>query len=145
MNSRRGALYSALPHDVAEDSRLSKMPLIAIVDDDDSFRRATASFVRSLGYAVAAFASGEAFLRSDRLGDANCLITDVEMPGMTGLELQRQLIDQGHRLPVIFLTAFVNVARRQANRENTVALLDKPFNDQQLIGSLRKALADSAI
>jgi FixJ family two-component response regulator len=145
MNFRRGALYSALPHDVAEDSRLSKMPLIAIVDDDDSFRRATERFVRSLGYPVAAFASGRAFLESSRLADTRCLISDVEMPGMSGFELQRQLIDRGHCLPVIFITAFLSVARKQVCGENTIALLDKPFNDQKLIGCLRDGLARGAM
>ena len=145
MNSGRGALYCALPPATAEDSRLSRTPLIAIVDDDESFRRATERFVRSLGYTVAAFASGTAFLESDRLGDTSCLISDVEMPGMSGFELQRQLIDRGHRLPVIFITAFFSVAQKQAYKENTIALLDKPFNDQQLIECLRNALATRGI
>ena len=82
------------------------VPLIAIVDDDDSFRRATTSFIRSLGYAVLPFASAEAFLNSDRLRDTDCVISDVQMPGMNGVELQDKLIAQGHRLPVIFVTAF---------------------------------------
>ena len=74
---------------------MSKMPVIAIVDDDESFRRATTSFVRSLGYGTAAFDSAEAFLKSDRVNDADCLITDVQMPGMTGIELQGRLLQQG--------------------------------------------------
>jgi FixJ family two-component response regulator len=64
------------------------MPVIAIVDDNDPFRHATASFIRSLGYAVLQFASGEAFLKSNRLDDTDCLISDVQMPGMNGIELQ---------------------------------------------------------
>jgi FixJ family two-component response regulator len=131
--------------DLAEDSQLSKVPLIAIVDDDESFRRATDRFVRSLGYAVAAFASGKAFLESDRLADVSCLISDVEMPGMSGFELQRQLINRGQRLPVIFITAFLGMAKRQALEGDTIALLDKPFNDQQLIECLRDALASRGI
>jgi len=94
---------------------------------------------------VAAFASGRAFLESDRLGDTSCLISDVEMPGMSGFELQRRLINRGQRLPVIFITAFLSVAKRQALGEGTVALLDKPFNDQQLIECLRNALATRGI
>jgi FixJ family two-component response regulator len=82
------------------------VPLVAIVDDDDSFRRATTSFVRSLGYTALQFASAEAFLKSDRLHDTDCLISDVQMPGMNGIELQSKLIVQGYRLPIIFVTAF---------------------------------------
>jgi FixJ family two-component response regulator len=115
--------------------------VIAIVDDDESFRRATASFVRSLGYVAAAFASGEAFLQSDRLDEADCLITDVQMPGMTGLELQSRLRGQGKRLPIIFVTAFPELkARGQALADGAVAFLGKPFNDQKLITCLNEAL-----
>jgi FixJ family two-component response regulator len=67
------------------------MPVIAIVDDNDPFRHATASFIRSLGYAVLQFASAEAFLKSNRLDDTDCLISDVQMPGMNGMELQGKL------------------------------------------------------
>jgi FixJ family two-component response regulator len=121
---------------------VSKVPVIAIVDDDDSFRRATANFVRSLGYGTAAFDSAEAFLESDRIHDTDCLITDVQMPGMTGIELQDQLIAQGHRLPVIFITAFPEMrARAQALAAGAVGFLAKPFNDQRLIACLNEALA----
>ena len=81
---------------VETELKLSKVPVIAIVDDDDSFRRATMSFVRSLGYAALQFASAEAFLNSDQLDDADCLISDVQMPGMNGVELQGKLIAQGY-------------------------------------------------
>jgi FixJ family two-component response regulator len=88
------------------------MAVIAIVDDDESFRRATTSFVRSLGYGTAAFDSAEAFLNSERVNDADCLITDVQMPGMTGIELQGRLLQQGYSLPVIFITAFPEMKAR---------------------------------
>ncbi|MGB2659407.1 MAG: response regulator, partial [Pseudolabrys sp.] len=102
--------------------------MIAIVDDDDSFRRATTSFVRSLGYGTATFDSAEAFLGSDSIHDTDCLITDVQMPGMTGIELQDRLIAQGHRLPVIFITAFPEMtARAQALAAGAVGFLAKPF------------------
>jgi FixJ family two-component response regulator len=128
-----------------KDTSLSKAPLIAIVDDDDSFRRATTSFVRSLGYMAAAFASAEAFLQSDRVGDTDCLITDVQMPGMDGIELQSRLIAQGHRLPVIFITAFPEMkARGQALAAGAAGFLDKPFSDQSLITCLNEALATRA-
>ncbi len=121
---------------------MSKVPVIAIVDDDESFRRATMNFVRSLGYGTAAFDSAEAFLESDHIHDTDCLITDVQMPGMTGIELQDRLIAQGHRLPVIFITAFPEMrARAQALAAGAVGFLAKPFNDQRLIACLNEALA----
>ena len=124
---------------------LVKMPVIAIVDDDESFRRATTSFVRSLGYGTAAFDSAEAFLKSERVRDADCLITDIQMPGMTGVELQDRLIAQGHRLPVIFITAFPEVnARAQAIAAGAIGFLTKPFDDQGLIACLNAALSRGA-
>ena len=124
---------------------MTKVPVIAIVDDDESFRRATTSFVRSLGYGTAAFDSAEAFLRSDRITDADCVITDVQMPGMTGIEMQGRLIEQGHSVPIIFITAFPEMrARAQALAAGAVGFLAKPFNDQNLISCLNEALARSA-
>src|ERR1700751_3755314 len=118
------------------------MPVIAIVDDDESFRRATTSFVRSLGYGTAACDSAEAFLKSEHVKDADCLITDVQMPGMTGIELQDRLIAQGHSLPVIFITAFPEMrARAQALAAGAVGFLAKPFDDRNLISCLNEALA----
>jgi FixJ family two-component response regulator len=115
--------------------------VIAIVDDDESFRRAITSFIRSLGYGAAAFDSAEAFLESDRIQDIDCLITDLQMPGMTGIELQDRLIAQGHCLPVIFITAFPGMkARTQALARGAIGFLAKPFNDQGLIACLNEAL-----
>ena len=85
--------------------------------------------------------SAEAFLKSDRIDGADCLITDVQMPGMTGIELQGRLIAQGHRLPIIFITAFPEMkVRAQALAGGAVGFLSKPFNDQGLIACLNKAL-----
>jgi FixJ family two-component response regulator len=126
-----------------EETILSKVPMIAIVDDDESFRRATASFVRSLGYVAAAFGSAEAVLTSDRLSDTDCLISDVQMPGMTGIELQGQLIARGHHLPIIFVTAFPEVKTKgRALAAGAVGYLDKPFSDHTLIACLNEALSD---
>ena len=91
---------------------MSKLPVIAVVDDNEAFRRATMSFIRSLGYAVVQFASAEAFLKSDCLHETDCLISDVQMPGMNGVELQDKLIAQGHHLPIIFMTAFPGIQDR---------------------------------
>jgi FixJ family two-component response regulator len=116
-------------------------PLIAIVDDDDSFRRATTNFIRSLGYTVLQFASAEAFLNSNRLHDTVCLISDVQMPGMNGIELQSKLIVQGCRLPIIFVTAFSEMrGRAQALSAGAIGFLTKPFSDEELIACLNKAL-----
>jgi FixJ family two-component response regulator len=119
---------------------LSKIPVIAIVDDDDSFRRA--SFIRSLGYTALQFASAEAFLKSDSLHDTDCLISDVQMPSMNGIELQSKLIVQGYRLPIIFVTAFSEMrARAQALAAGAIGFLAKPFSDEELITCLNEALA----
>ena len=117
-------------------------PVIAIVDDDESFRHATISFIRSLGYSAAAFPSADAFLNSNVVENADCLITDVQMPGMSGIELQSHLVAQGHRVPVIFVTAFPQTeARGHALRAGAIGFLGKPFGDQNLISCLNKALA----
>ena len=121
---------------------MPKVPVIAIVDDDDSFRRAATSFVRSLGYDAAAFESAEAFLKSNHLRETDCLISDVQMPGMTGIELQDELIAQGFAMPIIFITAFPEMrVRAQALASGAVGILDKPFSDQILIKCLNKAFA----
>ena len=122
------------------------MPLIAIVDDNDSFRYATMSFIRSLGYAVVQFASAEAFLKSDRLHETDCLISDVHMPGMNGVELQGKLIAQGYHLPIIFVTAFPEIkARAQALAAGAIGFLAKPFNDEMLIACLNEAIGARSV
>jgi FixJ family two-component response regulator len=101
--------------------------------------------VRSLGYGTAAFDSAEAFLKSERVKDADCLITDVQMPGMTGIELQDRLIAQGHCLPIIFITAFPEMrARAQALAAGAIGFLAKPFDDKGLIECLDEALDRAA-
>jgi FixJ family two-component response regulator len=117
-------------------------PVIAIVDDDESFRYATVSFIRSLGYSAEAFASADAFIESNAVGNTDCLITDVQMPGMSGIELQNYLLARGNRVPVIFVTAFPETeARGRALRAGAVGFLGKPFGDENLISCLNKALA----
>ena len=122
------------------------MPVIAIVDDNDSFRRATMSFIRSLGYAVVQFTSAEAFLKSDRLHETDSLISDMHMPGMNGVELQGKLIAQGYHLPIIFVTAFPEIkARAQALAAGAIGFLAKPFNDEMLIACLNKAIGAKGV
>jgi FixJ family two-component response regulator len=120
---------------------LSKLPLVAIIDDDASVRATTDSLVRSLGYIVNTFASAEEFLRSNRLDDLSCVIADVQMPGMSGVELQAHLLTQGDQVPFIFVTAFPDEGvRAQALRAGAICYLTKPFDGDSLIQGLQAAL-----
>jgi FixJ family two-component response regulator len=117
--------------------------MVSIVDDDESVRDATEGLVRSLGYSVATFASAEEFLRSDRVNDTACLITDLHMPGLNGIELQRRLTAQGHHMPIIFITAFPEEkTRSRALDAGAVGFLSKPYREECLIGCLNAALAN---
>ena len=125
-----------------QEAKLSKVPVIAVVDDDESFRYAMTSFIRSLGCTVFPFASAEEFLKWNRLRDTDCVISDVQMPGMNGIELQDELLVQGHRLPIIFLTAFPEMtARKKALAAGATCFLGKPFSDEELTACLNGALA----
>ena len=120
---------------------LSKLPLVAIIDDDASVRATTDSLVRSLGYNVDTFASAEEFLLSNRLDDLSCVIADVQMPGMSGVELQAHLLTQGDQVPFIFVTAFPDEGvRAQALRAGAICYLTKPFDGDSLIQGLQAAL-----
>ena len=115
--------------------------LISIVDDDESVRRTTKLLVESFGYRAAVFESAESFLKSDQLYDTSCLVVDVQMPGMNGLQLQSHLAGEGYSIPTIFITAYGDrESRRQAMEAGAVAFLDKPFSDEQLLKSIRSAL-----
>jgi FixJ family two-component response regulator len=117
------------------------MALISIVDDDESIRESTKGFVRSLGYQAATFASAEEFLRSDSVSSTSCLITDVQMPGLSGIELQRGLIAQGIQMPTIFITAFPEEeTRARAMKAGALGYLSKPFSEDSLLRCLSTAL-----
>jgi FixJ family two-component response regulator len=117
-------------------------PLLSVVDDDESFRESMKRLMRSLGYTVEAFASAADLLASPRLVETACLIADVHMPGMTGLELYRHLIAAGHAIPTILVTAYPNDAdRARALDDGAIGYLRKPVDQQQLMGCLRAALA----
>jgi FixJ family two-component response regulator len=124
------------------------LPLIAIVDDDVSVRRALKRLVRSLGMNAEIFASGQEFLDCiEALPSfhANCAILDVQMPGMNGLEIQQRLARGGNPMPIIFITAHDEVGvRERALASGAVAFLRKPFDDELLIKTLRAALASQA-
>jgi FixJ family two-component response regulator len=117
------------------------MPLISIIDDDVSFRVATDSLLRARGYTVHAFASAAEFLRSPQLDQTRCVITDVQMPDISGLELQTLLRQQGHTVPIIFITAYPEEsARARAFRDGAAYFLLKPIDASILIRCLEKAL-----
>jgi FixJ family two-component response regulator len=117
--------------------------MISIVDDDESVREATKGLLRSLGYAAATFASAEDFLQSNQVNDTSCLISDVQMPGLSGVELQSLLIAQGHRTPMIFVTARPeDNMRARALGAGAIGFLTKPFNEERLIEYIHAALAD---
>jgi len=115
--------------------------MISIVDDDASIREATKRLMLLLGYESETFASAEEFLGSGRLGATACVISDVQMPGMSGLEMQDRMIADGYRTPVIFVTAFPDDGiRAHALHAGALGYLSKPLDEQQLIGYLDEAL-----
>ena len=115
--------------------------LISVVDDDESVRRTTTLLIESFGFRAAAFESAETFLKSGHLHDTSCLIVDVQMPGMNGLQLQSHLAAAGCGIPIIFITAYQNKnSRRQAMQAGAAAFLGKPFSDEQLLQIIRSAL-----
>jgi FixJ family two-component response regulator len=115
--------------------------LISVVDDDESIRRTTMLLIESFGFRAAAFESAETFLNSGHLHDTSCLIVDVQMPGMNGLQLQSHLAASGCGIPVIFITAYENEESCQrAMRAGAAAFLGKPFSDEQLLQGIYSAL-----
>ena len=115
--------------------------VVMIVDDDDSMRRAARRLVRSFGLGVDTFASAEDFLASGRLSETACLVLDVHMPGLSGIELQSKLIAAGHHIPVIFITAFADEkTQAQALGAGAYAYLIKPFDEDDLLEGIRRAL-----
>ena len=115
--------------------------LISVVDDDESVRRTTTLLIESFGFRAAAFESAEIFLNSGHLHDTSCLIVDVQMPGMDGLQLQSHLAAAGCGIPIIFITAYESRdSRQRAMQAGAAAFLGKPFSDEQLLQIIRSAL-----
>lgn len=120
---------------------VARAPLISVVDDDLSVREATASLLEAYGYATAAFASAEAFLRSEFLDDTSCLVTDVRMTGLSGVELHAQLRDAGRPIPTILVTAYPEAhLQRAAIEGGALAFLTKPVSEERLISCVEGAL-----
>ncbi len=122
----------------------ARPPLVAVIDDDESARESLPDLVRELGYRALPFASGREFLLFDGIHDTGCLILDVAMPGMSGPELQQELTQRGHQIPIIFITALSdrNLVSDLLRLGATATLL-KPFNEQQLRTALAAALLPS--
>jgi len=120
------------------------VPLISIVDDDDFFRNSLDNLIRSVGFRVQGFSSAEAFLNSDQVRDTACLILDVRMPGMSGLELQLQIAAANWRIPIIFVTSYAGGDEQaQALEAGAVDYLYKPFRAEDLINAIDVALKHS--
>jgi FixJ family two-component response regulator len=115
--------------------------LISVVEDDEFFRESMIKLVKLLGYTVQAFPSAADFLASRLLPETACLVTDVHMPGMTGVELHRHLVDAGYAIPTILVTAYPDeVVRDRALKDGVVCYLSKPVDDDHLERCLRSAL-----
>jgi FixJ family two-component response regulator len=118
-----------------------KKVLVSVVDDDQFFRESMSRLIRSMGYSVDIFSSAADFLTSPRLAETGCLIADVQMPVMTGLELYRRLIDTGHAIPTILVTAFPNdVDQARALNDGALCYLRKPMDEEHLTRCIREAL-----
>ena len=119
-------------------------PVISIVDDDESVRTALKSLIDSVGFRAEVFCSGEEFLKSPFLSQTDCLIADVRMPGMTGLELQERLHAAGASVPIVFISAHDDKeARARGLRAGAIDFLQKPFSEESLLGAIGAGLDKS--
>lgn len=126
---------------LGESEPLAKNIPISIVDDDESVREAMAGLMKSHGYLVETFPSGESFLSSGHRSRTDCLIADVQMPGMTGLELHSRLIAAGDPIPTILITAHPDDrTRARAMKAGVLGYLAKPFSEDDLLGCIRTAI-----
>lgn len=116
-------------------------PLVSVVDDDESVRESLPDLLREFGFAVETFESAEAFLASGRVAETSCLILDVAMPGMSGPDLQRELVQRRQEVPIVFITAHADQWSARLREQGAVACLRKPFSDTALRDALDAALA----
>jgi FixJ family two-component response regulator len=121
--------------------RATERQLLSVVDDDEMLRESLPDLLRECGFAARAFSSGPEFLSSDYVDETRCLILDVAMPGMSGLDLQKELKHRGQAIPIIFITAQRDDdVRKQALRQGAVKFLYKPFSDGDLLDAVNAAL-----
>lgn len=119
----------------------AERPLVSVVDDDEMLRESLPDLLRECGFAARAFSSGQEFLSSDYMDGTRCLILDVAMPGMSGLDLQKELTNRGQAIPIIFMTGQKDdEARKQALKQGAVKFLYKPFSDSDLLDAVNAAL-----
>ena len=120
----------------------TERPLLSVVDDDEMLRESLPDLLREFGFMARAFSSGQEFLSSGYVDETRCLILDVAMPGMSGLDLQEELKRRGQAIPIIFITGQKDEdIRKQALRQGAVKLLYKPFSDNALLDAVNAALA----
>jgi FixJ family two-component response regulator len=135
-DARAGAVLAVPRRNV-----LTTVPVISVIDDDASIRAAINNLLRSLGYIVHVFPSAEAFLQSAQLDISWCVIADVRMPGMSGVELQSRLRGEGNRVPFVFITAVPEESvRARAFEDGAICFLTKPFDEEHLISCLGRAV-----
>jgi FixJ family two-component response regulator len=141
-----GDYYGGMNKDLLKDSdgceeKASEVPLVSIVDDDVSVRRSTWRLLRSSGLRAEAFASAEEFLQSGLVGETDCLLLDMSMPGMNGLALQRRLAETGQQTPIVFLSARASEdEERRALQAGAAKFLHKPASKEVLLQTIRAAL-----
>ena len=120
---------------------MDNLPLVSVVDDDESVRESLPDFLRQFGFAAEAFQSAEAFLASDVVGTTSCLLLDIAMPGMSGPELQEELIRRRQKIPIVFITAHGDsTVRPRLLERGAVECLSKPFSEAALLDALNTAL-----
>ena len=117
-----------------------KPSFVVVVDDDESVRESVPDLLREFGFAAQAFESAEAFLASDCIGEVDCLILDIFMPGLNGPDLQQHLIAQGHHIPIVFITAKADEVTRTGVVDAAAGLLAKPFSETALQQAIDAAL-----
>ena len=128
-------------HSSKPDNEIPEIPPVAVIDDDESIRRAMERLIRSFGFPVVTFPSAQEFLLSSHALHTACLILDVQMPGMSGLQLQSHLAQAGCRIPIIFITAYPDESTRaRALQTGAVDFLEKPFRDDVLLDGIRRAV-----
>jgi FixJ family two-component response regulator len=143
MDGLRRAVHSWLVESRQERSTFERS-LVSVVDDDESVRESLPDLLREFGFTALAFSSADEFLASDSVSRTRCLVLDIAMPGMSGLDLQKELKSRGHNIPVIFITGQKDESvRRRGLEQGAVDVLFKPFSDIALRDALRKAIGGS--
>ena len=124
-----------------KETSITARSLVSVVDDDESVRESLPDLLREFGFAAISFSSAEEFLSSDSVDETQCLVLDIAMPGMSGLDLQQQLEQSGQRIPIVFMTAHKDQAiQSRAFKHGAASLLLKPFSDTALFEAVKAAL-----